>query len=83
MREAVKKFIRFLKQNNAYEAYMFNLNSRISFFKKSAFKSYVDRVGFSDFIKAAFNWERTKEGSGFWCDLHNKWIKEYLNFLIS
>lgn len=69
----MKRFIKFLKDNNAWENF------------QRAFKSYGRNV--EDYKKecesiegieldAAFRWDKTKEGVHYWNDLNDKWLEE-------
>lgn len=80
VKESAKKLIRFLKQNNAYEAYMFNFEAQKG---DLSFKRYIERVTLSSFINGAFDWQYTSEGRGYWYDLHKKWHEEILYYLTS
>ena len=80
VKETAKKLIRFLKQNNAYETYMFNFKAHKS---ALSFKDYTERVTLSSFINGAFTWDDTSEGRRYWYNLHKKWHEEILYYLTS
>jgi hypothetical protein len=66
MDKRTKEFFKFLKENDALEKYLSNIDtSEMSpFSKMSAPRSY---------IALAFAWSSTKEGWDFWSNLHTKW----------
>lgn len=77
------KFIEFLKENNAYDAFC------NSFIKVRGIKAeqiewrigyFVEVLDPQGLIESAFLWHLTKEGKGFWERLNDKW-KEKLNEL--
>ena len=78
MKLSKRKFIRFLKQNNAYEQFMFNFRKQnpLCNNKELYFKSYsnADTLKYVDY---AFVWDNTKEGWEYWANLDKKWKKEY------
>ena len=70
-----QQFIRFLKQNNVYEQYIYNFNNgkyyRERFFNgKTPFLSEDSPYGY---ITNAFSWGFTKEGTNFWLMITTKW----------
>lgn len=86
----LNKFIYFLKINNIYESYIYNLkkdnitypNNLLDLYK------YTDEAYF---VAKGFIWRNTKEGYEYWEIINNEWIskknkieynKEVLNFLI-
>lgn len=64
----MKKFFEFLKKNKVLEQYLSNLSA------STDFNEYPE-----DYISRAFYWYGTKEGSDFWRDIHEKWLKELKN----
>ena len=67
-----KLFIHFLKQNNAYEQFMFNLNSRKGYFFTP--KKFFNYTFDEDFVSNAFNWDDSLQGYGYWDELEDKWL---------
>lgn len=66
MVKGTKEFFKFLKENDALEKYLSNIDTAdiAPFFKMSTPRSY---------IALAFCWGDTKEGWDFWSNLHTKW----------
>lgn len=66
MDKRIKEFFKFLKENDALEKYLSNIDTAdiAPFFKMSTPRSY---------IALAFCWGDTKEGWDFWSNLHTKW----------
>lgn len=74
IKRKLKKFTRFLKENNCYNEYFNNydicdVHNR---FLRLIINNYRQLFLFS------FNWRKTKEGYKFWSNLDNKWFK-YIN----
>lgn len=76
-------FIRFLKQNNAYEQYVINFNSIEGY----EYRRYLNLYSSNDFFKHEnmlhftgypFVWNKTKEGWLYWEIIDEKWVK-YVN----
>lgn len=67
-----KLFIKFLKDNKAYETFMFNLNSKKGFFFTP--KKFFNNTFYEDFVSNAFAWAETKEGYDYWDELEDKWF---------
>lgn len=74
MKTSKKEFIQFLKQNNAYEQFMFNFKKQNDFFrtKKSNFVNYSP-TDLWKYVDYAFNWNKTNEGWDYWAILDKKW----------
>ena len=75
-----QQFIHFLKDNNAYETFMFNFNkdkeTRTKFYstlRNYSPKEFFEIVDFHDYILVAFEWKNTSKGRYFWADLSIKW----------
>lgn len=66
MVKGTKEFFKFLKENDALEKYLSNIDATemSPFFKMCTPRSY---------IALAFIWGDTKEGWDFWSNLHSKW----------
>lgn len=74
IKKRLKKFTRFLKENNCYIQYFNNCNNFfIDFVFFDTLKWNYDKL----FI-TSFNWGDSKEGHKFWHDLDNKW-NNYIN----
>lgn len=76
-----KYIISFLKENNIYDVFEYNLN------KASDLKGYFEYLfncGYSPFIFIiyAFTWARTKEGQAFWDNIHKKYKQYLINNLL-
>ena len=72
-----KLFIKFLKDNNVYEQYMFNFNNRTKiskYYPKKTFTSYFETTDLYLAINNAFNWSDSPEHFRFWENLNTKWI---------
>ena len=67
------KLLHFLKENGAYENYIFNFKNLNNYHISNDFKNFDESIG-EDLICASFAWSDTKEGRDFWCDLSNKWF---------
>ena len=57
-----------MKKNKVLEQYLSNLDPITDFTR------YPE-----DYISRAFYWYDTKEGSDFWCNMCEKWLKELKN----
>ena len=78
MKLSKKKFIRFLKQNNAYEQFMFAFRKQNALRNKKGlyFKNYSNAEPLK-YVDYAFVWDNTKEGWEYWANLDKEWKKEY------
>lgn len=67
MVKRTKEFFKFLKENDALEKYLSNIDitELPSLFEMCTPRSY---------IALAFFWSSTKEGWDFWSNLHSKWL---------
>ena len=71
-----QQFIRFLKENNAYEQYMNNFNKREEFRNMICPKNkFFSKAEPFNFINRAFTYDRTNEGYMFWFNLSTEWKK--------
>ena len=75
----IKLFVKFLKKNNAYHAYVKNVSE-----KKC---NYIDNIKHlincgspNNFLIYAFGWYNTEEGPIFWGNLNKKWERFISNF---
>lgn len=57
-----------MKKNKVLEQYLYNLDANIDL------NRYPE-----DYVSRAFYWYGTKEGSDFWRNIHEKWLKELKN----
>ena len=74
-----QQFIRFLKDNNAYEQYMFNFNKREEKRNKAYPKSqFFSKTKPENYVNRAFTWINTKEGNPFWFNLSIEWKRYYI-----
>lgn len=75
-----KHFIKFLKEEDVYEAYRYNFitygnNSLkdVIFHNKDLLNT--SSIYYENLIMSAFTWAFTKEGVDFWSEIHKKWRK--------
>ena len=69
-----QQFIHFLKDNNAYEEFMYNfIHKKI---KKMDFIQYINNTANYNFLYNAFPWHITKGGIQKWRTLSNKWMEK-------
>jgi hypothetical protein len=68
-----KKFVKFLKDNNAYDKFITNLN-----IVNKPIEIFCDDSKKKSYINRSFIWFQTKEGFDFWENLNVKWI-QFLN----
>lgn len=68
MTEWEEKFIHFLQENNAFDAYMHNAETLKPAGNMENILNFPKA-----FITTAFNFSSTKEGVQYWMDLHKKW----------
>ena len=69
-------FLRFLKDNNAYFAFISNVekNNQEGYLKDFFIKYNPER-----WLSSPFVWERTVQGINFWYDLDTKWNEIVMN----
>ena len=65
-----KRFFAFLKENNAYDKWIYNLRHK-GWWSVSPQNLYEDNS--NEAISRAFFWGDTKEGHEFWSELNHKW----------
>lgn len=71
-------FIQFLKDNDAYEEYVYNFNKREKFRNKACPKNqFFSKKEPKEYILFAFTWDSTSEGLRFWNEIDIKWM-DYL-----
>ena len=71
-----KRFFAFLKENNAYDKWLYNLLKRHPIEDIGWWDNYVEELytnGCLMSIYDAFTWTDTKEGFDFWFYLYCKW----------
>ena len=80
-------FLRFLKKNNIFEAYMLNFNKdkkyRMLFNRKlinSTANCFFKTINSQNYVCSSFEWYKTPEGDSFWNEINNKWMNEILPF---
>ena len=73
--KSIRRFIRFLKENNVF--YAFRSNYDVYFCFKSqpdiTCRQYLDKLENYNFITYAFHWADSNEGHDFWSKLDTKW----------
>ena len=77
--ERKKIFITFLKENHAFEQYMYNfkfVGKRYNHVNK-CFNKLINLQSAESYIDNAFTWDDTKEGFEFWYRLHLLWVEYY------
>ena len=84
-REIIRKFLFFLKRENAYKEYIkavkqqrkkefINWGNYINVLTiKSIKRCFIDISNIAYLIDCSFTWSSTKEGHGFWLELDTKW----------
>ena len=73
-----KKFLRFLKEEGAYQLYIDNLykshpTTDLDFWKFGLKKIFNEKEKCGGGINYAFCWRLTKQGHEYWRTLSNKW----------
>ena len=72
--DIIHYFIRFLNENDAYSAYMYNLQEDIYFKVYQGIDDWFYKTDYRMFIMSGFSWVGCCYGeSSFWSDLHRKW----------
>jgi len=76
--KSIRRFTRFLKEQDAF--YAFRRNYDVFFYSKNAFarqditcRQYLDKVQSCNFIVHAFHWMDSIEGYEFWYNLDIEW----------
>ena len=81
--QKLKLFIKFLKNNNAYNEFLYNLNKDKTFRNKKLNKpvNYIVHQIKTEpafLLLNAFDWRNTKQlNEEQWGNLHEKWLKFY------
>ena len=77
-------FIKFLKDNNAYEQFMFNFKKdeeyRMYHLIKFSSNEFFKNEPIQNYILHAFEWKNTSEGETFWGTMYHKWKKIYQQY---
>ncbi len=75
-KEAKQMFFRWLKEIHLYEE--FTHNCRVGAIGYFDFERYLnnDKACIERLVLESFEWEKSKQGHGFWDKLHRKWMKE-------
>ena len=79
----LKKFIRFLKRENVYASYLYNINKNHQDNKKCAriiTDDLQDNFGL-ELISSHFSWANSQEGYSFWVNINVKWNNELRELL--
>ena len=77
----MRKFLRFLKDNNIYYNYWNNFyrqNYPLMWYNHNAktnINRYFCKTPTMNYISGAFFWQYTLEGDDFWESFHIKWLK--------
>jgi len=66
-----KNFVEFLKDNNIYDQFIYNLKN----YNSISLDDYCYKIYITSYILDAFSWKHTKEGYDFWDEMSDKWIK--------
>ena len=79
----LKKFITFLKRENVYAPYLYNIHKNFKDNKKCAIiitDDLQDNFGL-ELISTHFSWFHTQEGYWFWSNINIKWTNELRELL--
>lgn len=79
----LKKFITFLKRENVYAPYLYNIHKNHKDNKKCAIiitDDLQDNFGL-ELISSNFSWFNTQEGYWFWSNINIKWTNELRELL--
>jgi hypothetical protein len=85
-RELIKKFLLFLKENDALDKFKKNikaqkkyefktLENNINIFSILTFKPIFESGYYREFINFGVSWSETPEGTSYWANLDIKWRK--------
>lgn len=72
IKRKLKKFTRFLKDNNCFNEYFRNYDEDF------AMLSFINLLGsdYYDLFFSAFNWYEVKEGVEFWEEINDEWRRK-------
>ncbi len=76
-----KRFFAFLKENNAYDKWLYNLLKRHPIEDIGWWDNYNQLLYENECYWAilnAFEWKHTKEGLVFWSNLNSKWTEYWI-----
>ena len=75
LKKSIRRFTRFLKENNVFYAFRSNYDVYFKFESQPDLtcRQYLDKLKNYNFIAYAFHWEDSKEGHDFWDKLDTKW----------
>ena len=78
-KEKFKVFFKYLKENNLYNKYRYNVKycHRLNSLFTLTFMPRFLKVESSEILEKSFSWANSKEGSGFWSNASLK-FKRYL-----
>lgn len=70
-----RRFIKFLKENDCYEQYIFNYKNMGDRWKKEYFseKHHIKLYNAREYVCIAFEWSKTKEGRLYWLSIDIDW----------
>lgn len=75
LKEQLNDIIKFLKCNGVYEMFWDNLANQKT---QEEIISYLKNCfGAHCAISEAFVWSKTPEGMSFWCDVNDKWTRQF------
>ena len=80
-----QQFIRFLKDNNVFEKYIYNLEHREEihpWYPKVSAKKYFDTIDEKNLLYCAFAWSYTRQEMYFWLNLNEKWLDYISNDIL-
>lgn len=66
----LKLFENFLKENDAFDKYVDNFESKSHF---DNFEEMVSIIGPTSFVVGVFSWEETNNGLTYWAEIDSKW----------
>jgi len=80
-----KEFVKFLKDNNIYDKFIYDLQQDINMRKKKGHpyievNNFCNETDYLDYILGAFPWGNTPEGTDFWIRYNHKWVKYITDF---
>lgn len=69
------KLENFLRATNSYSQYMFNIENGYWNTLSDVVDHSITEEDAHSVITNSFDWSKTKEGSVYWENIHNKWVK--------
>jgi hypothetical protein len=71
-----KKLVKFLKNNNAYDSFIYNLKKKYEEYEEKkinkSLETFCDDIDKSQYINSLY-WDFSKEGFNYWSQLDYKW----------